>query len=62
MEQENKQNIQQEDNESNDNMVDKVGDTNIHPVSDMDEADDNAEVVPPGKLGDSDESDESIDE
>ena len=58
MEQENKQNIQQENNESNDNLVDKVGNTNIHPVSDMDEADDNAKVVAPADLGDGDEKDE----
>lgn len=55
MEQERKDTNQQK--QFNDNMVDKVGDTNIHPVSDMDEAEDNAEVIPPGKLGDSDKDD-----
>ena len=59
MEQERKENNQQQVDKSNDNLVDKVGDTNVHPVSDMDEADDNAEVIPPGELGDADNEEDN---
>jgi hypothetical protein len=44
--------------ESNENSVDRVGETNIYPVSEMDQADDDAEVVTPAEINDSKESGE----
>lgn len=48
---------QQQQQNTDDNMVDRVGETNVYPVSDMDGADEDAPVVPPGELGDREEDD-----
>lgn len=53
MQKESEQNKQQ-NQDVNDNLVDKVGETNVYPVSDMNEADEDAKIVPPTELGDSD--------
>ncbi len=53
-----KDNKEHKNTEANENKIDKVGETNIHPVSDRDEADDDAKVVAPSRLGDADESDD----
>lgn len=41
---------------SEQNRIDKVGETNVYPVSEMEGASDNAQVVPPKSFGQGDES------
>lgn len=41
-----------------DQRTDRVGDTNVHPVSEMGGADEDAEVVPPGRFGDGEDEDD----
>lgn len=44
--------------QNEENRVDEVGDTNVFPVSEMEEASKNAEVHAPGKIGEAEEDGE----